>query len=380
MNPAAGGNFLDSAIPVKGDLYYGKTGRTAIQGTGSTVGLSWTATPMQQAMSGAISLQSDSLDTSSGSTAGIVSVQQAYLQWDNVTFGLTNTAFEDVSCLCDSIDVLGPIGRPAVKGGQAQVGFMFLRPDNYAKQPTGYYSQISLEYSTPDIDLSYWNTTSFKTTPFETFTRYPDLVWFLRYEDASANLENYHLQFGSVLRDLVVDQSTTTVPQANTFGWGLQLSGAYSYDTGPSCNLRDTFYFSVTGGKGIGHYFNDLNIVSPIDDAVYSTTGASPALVPLTACYMGYTHEWSTYWRSTVSVSYINLTNPVTGFANPSAPKPMPGSTLTYHQGEALGVNLIYHISGGTTPFSFNVTDTTGKPSHGTDAAPIQTRWNTIWL
>ena len=52
-------------------------------------------------------------------------------------------------------------------------------------------------------------------------------------------------------------------------------------------------YFSVTGGRGIAHYFNDLHIVSPVDDMLY-VTGAkrrtaytTPLVVPLVAGYVG---------------------------------------------------------------------------------------------
>lgn len=203
----------------------------------------------------------------------------------------------------------------------------------------------------------------------DTFSHYPDLVWTLRYSDYTmaqdqctknpTKVENWHLKFGTVLRDLSFEQSAT--PTASSFGWGLQLSGAYEFNTNPCEGLRDGFYFSVTGGKGISHYFNDLHIVSPTNDAVYSASGLY--IAPLMACYMGYTHEWAQgllpdgstnyLWSSTVAFSYIGLENPI---ASP---------LLTYHQGEELSLNLLYHLYQCSQGKSINYVDwsNTSKPN-----------------
>jgi hypothetical protein len=347
MNPLATGYFLTSAIPVRGDDFFGESGRASVQANGSAVGIAWLATPIggNQQISGNVRFETANADSNTVNAGANFAVTQAYMQWDQFIFGLSDTAFSDAGCLCNSIDTLGPVGRPTIKNGQPQVGMMFLRPENFASDPTGFYSAVSVEASSPDVDVTTLNATpTFKSHPFDTFSRYPDLVWFLRYEndgmvnDPSTNklvkIENLHLQFGSVFRDLAIEQATT--PQSNTFGWGVQLSGAFFFGKDPCLGRRDGIYFSLTGGRGISHYFNDLHLVAPVDDAVYTDTGTGLSLVPLVAYYAGFTHEWTLTWSSTISFSYIGLD---TSSAIPA------GSTFTYHEGQALSANLLYHLA-----------------------------------
>jgi hypothetical protein len=303
MNPLATGYFLTSAIPVRGDDFFGESGRASVQANGSAVGIAWLATPIggNQQISGNVRFETANADSNTVNAGANFAVTQAYMQWDQFIFGLSD--------------------------------------------PTGFYSAVSVEASSPDVDVTTLNATpTFKSHPFDTFSRYPDLVWFLRYEndgmvnDPSTNklvkIENLHLQFGSVFRDLAIEQATT--PQSNTFGWGVQLSGAFFFGKDPCLGRRDGIYFSLTGGRGISHYFNDLHLVAPVDDAVYTDTGTGLSLVPLVAYYAGFTHEWTLTWSSTISFSYIGLD---TSSAIPA------GSTFTYHEGQALSANLLYHLA-----------------------------------
>ncbi len=360
MNPVAGGNFLTSAIPVTGDPFFGKSGRVNVQGSGSALGVSFDTT-VPANLSGAVSVELDNFDTSMGSTGGtVVAIPQGYVHWDQYVVGLTNTAFEDIGCYCDSLDFLGAIGRPSIKAGQYQVGATFLQPDDPKKDPTGIYSAVSVEGSSPDIDNSIIdNTPPFRPVPYVSFSHYPDLIWTLRYADfQDPKTENWHVQLGSVFRDLSVEQPFAN-PNGSTFGWGLQLSGAIAIVN--PCDFRDYVYFSATGGRGIGHYFNDLHLVTPIYDAVYPSTnpGADPELIPLMACYLGYTHQWSFHWRSTASFSYIGLTNPV------------PSSALMFHQGEEFSVNLVYELFHGESGFSYKIVGDDGY-LHKVDVAKSQ--------
>ncbi len=360
MNPAATGYFLTSAIPVKTDPFFGASGRAGVQANGSSVALTLASSPIVGAQPLSATVKMDTIADSMSSGSANVNFTRVFGQWDIFTFGIADTAFADPASLCNTITTLGPVGRTSVLNGVPQVCMTFLRPENPKTDPTGFYSLISLEAVAPDIALP----AAVTATPAAThdlFSRYPDLVWTLSYQDYSMRQdgcvlkpdgspadptkeENWHLQFGTVLRDLSFEEAAGP-PSAHTCGWGLQLSGAFQFTTDSCRDLRDAFYFSVTGGKGISHYFNDLHLVSATNDAVYGSTSNELFLVPLVAGYVGYTHEWdqsqladgasppTTYVvSSTVAFSYIGLANP-------------DGSPLlTYRQGEELSVNLIYHF------------------------------------
>jgi len=111
---------------------------------------------------------------------------------------------------------------------------------------------------------------------YETFSNWPDCIATVKCQageyvqnkctGASVLNEFWHVQFGTLVRDLGVAQSnrTATVLREETCGWGLQLSGRCTVHHEPCQDLYDYTMFSLSGGKGIARYYNDLNLVSPI--------------------------------------------------------------------------------------------------------------------
>jgi hypothetical protein len=335
MDPSATGYFLPSAIPVAHDAYYGHSGRATVQGAGSSVGLSWLANVGNDVspVTGGFRVETISLSPDETNIAAT----RAWLQWDRFTFAAAaDSLFTDLSIIPDTVDIIGPNGRATLLKGQPLLGYRFLQPENAVNDPNGLYGNVSAEMPNPEIDLSVANAGATKTTQYSSYSRYPDFVATLRYQEgdwgtdsctkATSYVEQWHVQFGSVFRDLSVEQSNTS-NQGETTGFGLQLSGGYAIERGPCCNLRDYLFFSVTGGKGVARYFNDLSLINPINDAAYNGTDLS--LVPICACYAGFEHEWTQQWRSTITYGHISLENP------------QAGSALAYHTGDYLSVNLI---------------------------------------
>ena len=232
MDPAAQGSFLASAIPVKGDNFFGTSGRAAVQGTGSSAGLKWTANPFGENVGGAVQVEATQLDSTdlSGSNARVT---QAYLQWDRIFFGIADSAFADHDCLCEYPGSTRPHRAPvSIHASQPQVGVMVHVPDNFADDPTGWYIYASIEEAQPD--LLYYPP---KSQVYEGYSRYPDFTWYVRHMTKEASVASY-LQFSSVLRDLAIDQQNSA--GSNTTGWGLQLSGAYKILIDPCCSRWDT--------------------------------------------------------------------------------------------------------------------------------------------
>lgn len=337
LDPAAAGYFLPSAIPVKGEPFYGLGERATVQGQGTSAELSWLAdlgTPSLLTGSVRVEIFSATANTFR------VFTPQAWLRWDYLLFGVSDSVFTDMDAIPDTIDLGGPTARPYIRGGQPQLRYSFLRPANQANDPTGWYGNVSLEMPGADVYAA-------DGQGYTSFSRYPDMAAALKYQSGEwvtdrctgatgVYNEYWHVQLGTLFRDLGVEKSDNTVRE-ETFGWGTQLSGRYTVfrDCNPCEQLRDYAYFGVTYGHGIGHYFNDLQQVNPVNDAAYNTVANTLTALPVFAFFVAYQHDWVPNVRSTAVYSRIELDS-----------QQIPGGNTTvlpYHRGDYASINLMYH-------------------------------------
>lgn len=324
------GNFLPSAIPVAGQPFFNSPWRSTLQGSGNAVRLNVTADPEPDlAVSGHAQVLVQSANLSLNGTGGdtTVSFREAFGRINRLSMGLIETAFADPGAVPETLDLAGPNARLTVQPAgfgdcQGRLSYDFFSDG----QRPGFMTTVSVEQPRPQIATS-------ATTA--TYAKYPDFISALQYtdgyiEDGTYN-ETWHVQFGSIVRNLGLQDDTNTFNQT-VFGWGTSLSGSYRFTVNPDLCVRDRVVFSVTYGEGISHYITDLNAAGDANDAVLNGANNLVAL-PVLAWYAGYTHNWTDYVRSTATFSKVNLDSVV----------PLNPVASPYRIGEYAAVNLLYH-------------------------------------
>jgi hypothetical protein len=332
LDPAAQGLFLPSAIPARGEPNFGLGERATIQGQGSSAGLNWIANlPAVGTVTGAAKIEILDTNPSTFSTA----VTQAWLNWQNLIFGQTETLFSDVMAIPETIDLGGPSSRVSVRSGTPEIRYLLYQPGNAKDDPTGFYAGVSAELPTVGV---------FVPAGFQTFSRYPDFIATIKYEqgtwghnpcDDSQYFQGWHVQLGAVVRDIGVEDSNKqkSVLREETTGWGLQLSGRYTILR--ECpQLVDFFIFNVAGGEGIARYFETLFLVNPVNDASFNPANNELTALPVLGYFAAYQHDWSTSFRSTVCYSHLELEGDDHVVAAGTSP---------YRRGDYVAANLIWH-------------------------------------
>jgi len=354
LDSRASGLFLPSAIPARGEPAYKLGERTTFQGNGSSIGLGWLAQlGTELPISGGARVQL--LDTASGNVTAAAT--QAWLQWENLVFGVTDSTFTDLAAIPETIDLGGPSGRPWFYESTPQIRYKALEPSQRQSDPTGLYGDLSVEL--PDVDIYLPDGMGYATR-----CRYPDFVATLRYQAGqwaqnkclgnNEYREFWHLQVGALVRDLGLEQSDGLARtwRKEVTGWGVQLSGRYAVYRDPSWELRDYAFFSITGGEGIARYFNDLHMVSPTYDVSFNPSDDSLTPLPVLAYFAAYQHDWTRYLRSTAVYSHVDVESLDPAGMLASSP---------YRRGDYLSLNLMYHknVCGPHTPPSVENTEHT---------------------
>lgn len=168
------------------------------------------------------------------------------------------------------------------------------------------------------------------------------------------------MQLGGLVRSLGLESADDHIDES-AFGWGVSLSGHYTFFQ-PSSNLPDAIYGSATYGVGIAHYISDLhtlsaNAASSGNDAIVDNNKFLEPLPDL-GYYAGYLHNWADHWRSVVSYSHVTLY---------SDGQPVKTEGTLYRFGDYVSANIEWHrvIEAG------NPTQSQPSPSYGA-AAPTQ--------
>ncbi|HEX4073389.1 MAG TPA: hypothetical protein VHX68_19565 [Planctomycetaceae bacterium] len=354
MGPQAAGGFLPSAIPVENQPFFGGPARTTVQGTGSSVGLQLNeALPPDVTQQLPVPVHNIGVytnfvalnaDNSSPGSPG-VALQQAFIQIDNLVFGSMETAFADNDALPPTLDLAGPNARVSIMQtsstvmGQGRLSYwLHQMPTDQAS--FGYAINASVEQPVPEIAN---NASAAKPAqPSTTFARFPDFIGTVKIgqmleaptdipgDTSKEFYEAWHVQGGALVRSLGLEYGNNSIDES-AFGWGLSLSGHYSWPV--ACNLLpDAIFGSVTYGVGIAHYISDLHSLSLTgagNDAILD----GDYLRPLAefAYYAGYLHNWTDHWRSLLCYSHVTLDSQ--GQSN---------KTL-YHYGDYASANIEWH-------------------------------------
>jgi hypothetical protein len=335
LNSAAMGLFMPSAIPARGQANFGLGEQTTFQGTGSSGGLDWAANipEIGSPVNGGVRVEL--LPTPAGDVSA--SLTQAWISWSNLTFGQTDSTFNDLLAIPETIDLGGPISRTAMLKNTTEIRYTIWQPSaaDLKASPTGFYANVAAEMP---------NTEIFVPTGFQTFSRYPDFVATLKYQDGVWGATNctqskyfeeaWHVQLGALVRDLGVEDSNkqNSVLREETTGWGLQLSGRYTIPH--DCDLYDFVIFNAVGGEGLARYFNDLSLVSPVNDAAFNPTSHELEPLPVFGYFLAYQHDWNRNFRSTACYSHLDLDSNNLVLAPGASP---------YRHGDYVSVNLIFH-------------------------------------
>lgn len=320
LSKLSGGGFLPSAIPAVGDPYFGSGQRVQLLGAGNAANISGyvLVNPDVAAVAHTQLLLTDTSVSASGETDANIVLSQAFVELARFKLGVMESAFADYSAVPGVLDLAGPNARVTAFPGGIGEGIGRVSYDVIAAAPEGgTTATVSFEQPQPLIVAAETE---------DTFARYPDVVFTARY----VALDQWHVQIGSVLRDLGIENETATL-RDEEFGWGISLSGSYMLSS-ISPGRDDRFVFSVTHGEGISRYIADLNSAVTTNDATVDVAGALTPL-PVLAWYAGYTHNWSANWCSTAVYSQVTLDS-----VEPLNPLGSP-----YLEGEFVAVNLVYH-------------------------------------
>ncbi len=389
MNPNALGYFLPSAIPVKGDAYYGSSWQAGVISNGSQAGFDYSAPGTDfgggTGLNGTVvvGLQASSADTITAI------VPQATVKWNWLTVGAQDSTFTDSEVLPESADLAGPIGRPTIRSAtgistQPQVRVSL---PNAGDQNNGFFVQFAVEQPGADVltpvvvPLAAGGVALTPISHYSGFSRFPDLVGKVYYESGGTAANSWtrkavpywttHLECGLLLRDVGVEGDGKGAPtiRDETTGWGVQLSGrqemSFLSDSDPISGRHDYILFGATYGEGIGHYFADLHMLNAVNDAAYNSTTGVLSPLPVFAFFGAYEHAWSATLRSTVAYSHIDLDSQV-----------VPGNgTSPYKLGDYFSINLVWADdrnlcipkspwSSTTSPLNPNCPDGTASQVH----------------
>jgi len=224
-------------------------------------------------------------------------MRQAYFTWNNWLFGQAWNTIFNVGSLPDNLDFVGP-SESTVFGRQAMI--------RYTKGPW----QFAVE--NPETTI----------TPFGGGRRIaaddatvPDAV--VRY-NASGDWGQWSI--AGILRQLRYDNPAQGIDSTTT-GFGVSAAGKFLVGE------RDDVRWMVSAGKGLGRYVG-LNIVN---GAVLDAQGELETIDTVSG-FLAYRHFWNERWRSSVTVSYLDVSNDTA----------LTGDGVT-SSGESLHFNLIYN-------------------------------------
>jgi len=265
--------FVTAQIPVDGDFFKGGGNQFNINSKGSQLSIDVRAPGV--AGSPRFYYQNDFFGSGSGEF--VFRVRQLYGEIYNFVIGQTFSVFEDPDAWPDTVDYEGPNSaifarRPLIR---YQLPLSKTWQVNFGLEQPGSEVDTSIDSNARSVDHA------------------PDGGLNVRWENSKIG----HAQFGAILRDIGV--KGPIVGDQTTFGWGLNLSGAFNVFE------RDSVQAQITYGEGLFRYFND-DFVN--NDAAFDRSGNLTA-IPAFGAMAGYTHKWNDSLRSTLSYGYVHLDN-----------------------------------------------------------------------
>jgi len=198
-------------------------------------------------------------------------VRHAFGDWGPLLVGETWDVWQDVHALPFIFDFGGPAS-----------GIGCRTPQVRWTQPLGDGFSLIAAFENPDTEI---------TVPAnaEDETRMPDFIMVGTVEG-----KDWHFRLSSLLRDLNVRWDG--VSDDSALGWGLNFSGKF-----PTID-KDSFGFSMLGGKGLGHYINATQTTNA--DAVI-VPGGSLHTIAAVGGQANYTHHWTDTLQSNIMYSHV---------------------------------------------------------------------------
>jgi hypothetical protein len=265
--------FITSQIPVEGEANFGKGEHFTMQAKQTRLSLELRSpTPIGSLK---IYYENDFFNNSADPTMDY-RLRHFYGQVANVLAGHTWTTFYDPDSFPDTLDFEGPGSLPVLRQAQLRYTIPIIKDA----------MSVALAAEQPKSDLSNLPATA------DGRNIIPDFTSNWRWDNKAG-----HMQVSGVLRSLSFDNNAG--PRETKLGWGAQVSG--SLKTWGEDSLLGNFSY----GDGIGRYIQDL----PSGSA--GVVDAEGHLHTLTAwgAMIGYRHQWTEKFRSSVSYSYVQLDN-----------------------------------------------------------------------
>ncbi|HOB98674.1 MAG TPA: DcaP family trimeric outer membrane transporter [Verrucomicrobiota bacterium] len=263
--------FITSKIPVEGEADYGKDEHFAMHAKQTRLNLELRSpTPI-----GSLKIYYEN-DFFGNNTEPSMDyrLRHFYGQVANITVGQTWSTFYDPDSFPDTLDFEGPGVLPVVRQPELRYTLPLIKQKMYAA--------VAIEQ--PKSDLS--------NLPEGADGRntMPDFAGNWRWEGKPG-----HIQVGGILRSLSYDNNAG--PDDSAMGWGLNVSG------GLKTFGSDSLVATLSYGDGIGRYIQDL----PSGSAGVVDALGDLHLLRAWGAMLGYRHQWSEKWRSTVSYGYVQL-------------------------------------------------------------------------
>jgi hypothetical protein len=203
-------------------------------------------------------------------------IRHAYAEWGPLLVGQTWENWQDVHAMPFIFDF-----------GGAASGIGFRTPMVKWHQPLGDGFHVTGAFQDPKSEITAKNGTNFSTADNE--DRWPDFLLI-----GGVERKDWHVRLSSIFRDLKT-RGDGPFNEEHALGWGVNFSGKI-----PTID-KDTFGFSVLGGKGVGRYMNATQTTNA--DAVVTTSDIHT--IPAAGGFANYTHHWTDLWQSNVMYSYV---------------------------------------------------------------------------
>ncbi len=204
-------------------------------------------------------------------------LRHAWGQLGNTYVGFGWSAFMDLDSGPDTLDFAGPGASPSARVASVR---------QYIPLRGGNQLIVAAEQRAPELQMP--------GSTQQSRTAAPNLVLAARHEADWGNL-----QLAGVLRYLAFDSARDSGQGSDgTTAGGLAFSGSWGFDSG------SYFVFGAVGGQGIAAYLGDLGGLNL--DGVVDADNRLQVLQQYGG-WVGYTHQWSQDWRSTVTWSRLYL-------------------------------------------------------------------------
>ena len=295
--------FIPSSFPVPGQHGAGGPSRSQVEAKGARITFELRR-PVGEDNSLRIYFENDFFGDASSNDMNY-RLRHLYGQAWNLLVGQTFSNFMDIDAFPDVVDYEGPNGL--VNKRQPQI--------RYTQPFLDTKLQLALAVEQPDSQINTGNPVYGPGA--STVNRAPDLTAHVRYEDKKLG----HVQLSGIYRYLSFRNDNV---HQGVSGWGVSLSGEINLFA------HDALTFQGTYGDGIARYIQDPS--GQNEDAALDDNGVLRAL-PAWGVAIGYTHQWTDKWRSTVSYGHANVDT-----ENSNGP-------FAYDHSNYVSANLIYQWS-----------------------------------